>query len=92
MQLATSLDVKLDQYSRKLESLDTKIIRLEALVMLNLDKISENISTKNFKDDIGRTSTYRKMDTMYEGISHRLSYMDRKYDGSFMKMQVNFQS
>lgn len=90
MQLSQTLEAKLDQYSRRLEALDTKIIRLEALVMLNLDKISENISTKNFKDDMSRTNLLRKMDSVYEGINHRLSYMDRKYETNLVKIQVSF--
>ncbi|KAJ8958799.1 hypothetical protein NQ318_019557 [Aromia moschata] len=88
MQLSQTLSTKLDLYSRRLDSLDTKIIRLEALVMLNLDKISENISTKNFKDDISKTNTMRKLDSAYEGISHRLNYMDRKYEANFAKAQT----
>lgn len=88
MQLSQTLETKLDQYSRRLEALDTKIIRLEALVMLNLDKISENISTKNFKDDMSRTNLLRKMDSVYEGLNHRLSYMDRKYEANLAKIQV----
>lgn len=88
MQLAQTLENKLELYSRQLESLDTKIIRLEALVMLNLDKISENISTKNFKDDVSRTTTYRKMDSLYESITHRLNYIDRRHETNFEKIQV----
>lgn len=89
MQLSQTLETKLELYSRRLESLDNKIIRLEALVMLNLDKISENISTKNFKDDISKTNTYRKMDSLYETLANRMSYMDRKYDANFAKIQVS---
>ncbi|KAG5900143.1 hypothetical protein JTB14_012816 [Gonioctena quinquepunctata] len=87
MQLSQSLDVKLDQYNRKLENLDSKITRLEALVMLNLGKISENISTKNFKDDIEETNIYRKLDSIYESIIHRLGYAERKYEAHFGKVQ-----
>ncbi|KAJ8929737.1 hypothetical protein NQ314_017552, partial [Rhamnusium bicolor] len=88
MQLSQTLENKLDQYNRKLEVLDSKIIRLEALIMLNLDKISENISTKNFKDDVTKTNTFRKIDSVYDGISHRLSYIDRKYETNFAKIQT----
>ena len=56
--------------------------------MLNLDKISENISTKNFKDDIARTNLAKKVDAVYEGISHRLNYMDRKLETSSGKLQA----
>ncbi|CAG9771375.1 unnamed protein product [Ceutorhynchus assimilis] len=87
MQLSETLETKLDQYHRKLEALDTRIIRLESLVMMNLDKISENISTKNYKDDVSRTQTYRKLDNIYDGISHRVSYVDRKFELVFDKIQ-----
>lgn len=87
MQLSQNLENKLDQYNRKLESLDSKIVRLEALVMLNLGKISENISTKNFKDDLTKTDLFRKLDSIYEGINHRLNYIERKIDTSSVKIQ-----
>ncbi|XP_056645609.1 putative leucine-rich repeat-containing protein DDB_G0290503 [Diorhabda sublineata] len=87
MQLSQNLETKLDQYNKKLESLDTKIIRLEALMMLNLGKISENISTKNFKDDLTKTDVFRKLDSIYEGINHRLNYIERKIDTSSVKLQ-----
>ncbi|CAG9814213.1 unnamed protein product [Phaedon cochleariae] len=89
MQLSQSIDVKLDQYNRKLENVDSKIMRLEALVMLNLGKISENISTKNFKDDIEKTNIYRKLDSIYENVVHRLNYIERQYEANFDKMQKN---
>uniref|UniRef100_A0A6P7H0I0 Uncharacterized protein LOC114349339 n=1 Tax=Diabrotica virgifera virgifera TaxID=50390 RepID=A0A6P7H0I0_DIAVI len=80
MQLSQNLEVKLDQYNRKLENLDNKITRLEALVMLNLGKVSENISTKNFKDDLTKTDILRKLDSTYEGVTHRLNYIERKLE------------
>lgn len=89
MNLAPSLEEKLELYQRRLESLDSKIIRLETLMMLNLDKISENISTKNFKDDISKTNLIRKVDAVYEGLSHRLNYLDRKFEASSTKIQVS---
>ncbi|RZC34953.1 leucine-rich repeat-containing protein, partial [Asbolus verrucosus] len=87
MHLSPTLEDKFEQYQRKLESIDTKILRLESLMMLNLDKISENISTKNFKDDIAKTNLMKKMDAIYEGVSHRLNYMDRKFETSNIKIQ-----
>jgi hypothetical protein len=90
MHLSPTLEDKLEQYQRKLESIDTKIIRLESLVMLNLDKISENISTKNFKDDIAKTNLVKKVDGVYEGISHRLNYIDRKLETTTNKIQASW--
>jgi hypothetical protein len=90
MHLSPTLEDKLEQYQRKLESIDTKIIRLESLVMLNLDKISENISTKNFKDDIAKTNLVKKVDGVYEGISHRLNYIDRKLETATNKIQASW--
>lgn len=89
MQLSETLKSKMDLYHRKLDSLDTKIIRLESMVMLNLDKISENISTKNYKDDITRTQTYKKLENIYDGLSHRVNYIDKKIELGFEKIQVN---
>lgn len=60
--------------------------------MLNLDKISENISTKNFKDDISKTNTYRKMDSLYEGLNNKMNYLDKKHETNFEKIQVSMKS
>ncbi|XP_066259221.1 putative leucine-rich repeat-containing protein DDB_G0290503 [Euwallacea similis] len=92
MQLSETLKVKLDQYHRKLETLDTKIIRLESLVMLNLDKISENISTKNYKDDLTRTQLSRRLENVYEGLGHKINYMERKFELSIDKLQTKADS
>lgn len=89
MQLSETLKTKIDQYHRKLETLDKKLIQLESIMMLNLDKISENISTKNYRDDIAKNQLYRKLDNMYDGLSHRISYTDKKYDIAFEKLQVS---
>ncbi|XP_030747834.1 uncharacterized protein LOC115876265 [Sitophilus oryzae] len=88
MQLSETLKTKLEQYHRKLEILDKKMIQLESMIMLNLDKISENISTKNYRDDIVKTQIYRKLDNMYDGLSHRMSYMDKKHDMALDKLQI----
>ncbi|CAG9863375.1 unnamed protein product [Phyllotreta striolata] len=91
LQLSRTFETKLDQYNRKLENLDSKLMRLEALVMMNLGKISENISTKNFKDDIAKTDTSRKLDSIYESITNRLNYVERKLDVDNAKIQEKFE-
>lgn len=80
----------MEQYARKLETLDTKILRLEAMVSLQLDKISENISTKNFKDDIAKTNLLRKIDAMYEGIYNKLMYIEGKFESNTAKINVRY--
>ncbi|KAH1013881.1 hypothetical protein HUJ04_002807 [Dendroctonus ponderosae] len=92
VQLSETLHAKLDQYNRKLDSLDTKIIRLEAMVMMNLDRLSENISTKNHKDDMARTQIYNKLETMHDGLNERLDAMDRKCEASMEKIQKKVDS
>lgn len=88
MQFSPTAESKIEQYARKLENLDTKILRLEAMVSLQLDKISENISTKNFKDDIIKTNLLRKIDAMYEGIYNRLTYIEGKFETHIVKLNV----
>lgn len=78
----------MEQYARKLEALDTKILRLEAILSLQMDKISENISTKNFKDDMAKTNLLRKIDAMYEGIYNRLTYIEGKFESNIAKINV----
>lgn len=69
--------------------MDTKLNRLEATTALQLDKISENISTKNFKDDLVKSSLFRKIDAIYEGVSHRLAYVENKLEASNQNIQVS---
>lgn len=88
MQYSPSIEGKMERFARKLESLDTKIFRLETLISLQLDKISENISTKNFKDDITKTSWMRKIDAIYEGLYNRLTYMEGKFENNFARLNV----
>lgn len=88
MQFSPSIESKMEQYARKLEALDTKILRMETMVSLQLDKISENISTKNYKDDIAKTNFLRKIDSMYEGIYNKLSYIEGKFDANIAKLNV----
>lgn len=88
MQFSPTIEGKMEQYARKLETLDTKILRLEAMVSLQLDKISENISTKNFKDDISKTNLLRKIDAIYEGIYNKLTYIEGKFDSNIAKINV----
>lgn len=89
MQFSPTIEGKMEQYARKLEALDMKILRMEAMTSLQLDKISENISTKNFKDDISKTNLLRKIDAMYEGIYNRLTYIEGKFDTNIAKINVS---
>lgn len=88
MQFSPTIEGKMEQYARKLESLESKILRLETMISLQLDKISENISTKNFKDDISKTNLLRKIDGMYEGIYNRLLYVEGKFETNIAKINV----
>lgn len=88
MQFSPTVEGKMEQYARKLEALDTKILRMETMVALQLDKISENISMKNFKDDISKTNMLRKIDAMYEGIYNKLTYIEGKFDANIGKINV----
>ncbi|KAL1497040.1 hypothetical protein ABEB36_008068 [Hypothenemus hampei] len=92
MQLSESVQSKLDQYGRKLEFLDMKLIRLESIIMLNLDRISENISSKNHKDDMARGQIYRKLDNIYEGFNQKIDFLERKFVGAFEKIQAKVES
>ncbi|XP_060516898.1 uncharacterized protein LOC132696205 [Cylas formicarius] len=92
IQLGQTLEDKLDRYHQKLEAIDAKVLRLESILTMQLDQISENVSTKNYKDDILKMNTYRKIDFLYEGLSHRLNHMDRKYDTNYDKLQEKLDS
>lgn len=78
----------LETFSRKLENLDGKLNRMETLLGIQMDKISENISAKNFKDDVAKTNLFKRIDVLYEGLLHRLAYFESKVDVTLAKVQV----
>lgn len=88
MQHSPTLVGKLELYAKRLETVDTKINRMESILNLQMDKVYENISTKNFKDDITKTMLFNKIDAIYEGISHRMGYIEKKIEASNLKVQV----
>lgn len=87
-QYSPSIENKIEQYLKKLEAIDSKINRMEGVITLQLEKISENISVKNFKDEITKTNTYRKIESVYEGIIHKVAYVENKFETSMLKIQV----
>lgn len=88
--LSTSLETKLDHFSHKLDTLEEKISRLETIIHVEMDKVSENISSKNFKDDIVKDHLLRKIDSVYDRINHRLVYVELQMEMNEKKLQVKF--
>lgn len=68
--------------------LETKLSRMESLLEVQLEKLSENMSSKNFKDDIAKDQIFRKIDSVYERINHKLGYIEGKFDMDALKLQV----
>lgn len=79
-----------EQYNRKIDLLESKITRLESMLEAQLLKISENMSSKNFKDEIFKDQVFRKMDTLYERLNHKIGYVEGKFDMDLFKIQVTF--
>ncbi|KRT80419.1 hypothetical protein AMK59_7299, partial [Oryctes borbonicus] len=88
MQYSPSIEGKLEMYGRKLESVEAKISRLEAVMGNELDKISENISSRNFKDDLARDHVLRKIDSVYERMNHRLIFAEGKMELMERKLET----
>lgn len=68
--------------------LETKLSRMESLLEVQLEKLSENMSSKNFKDNIAKDQVLRKIDSVYERINHKLGYIEGKFDMDVLKLQV----
>lgn len=88
LRYSTRTDSSTDQFVRRIEMLETKLSRIESLIEVQLEKISENMSSKNFKDDITKDQIFRKIDSVYERFNHKLGYMESKLDMDILKLQV----
>lgn len=88
-QYSPTVEGKLDQYIRKLEGIETKISRLEAVMSLELDRIVNNMSNKNFKDEITKEHLLRKINDVYDRINHRVIFIELKMDMNQKKLEVS---
>ncbi|XP_044752656.1 uncharacterized protein LOC123312344 [Coccinella septempunctata] len=86
-QLTPTLEARLEHFQNRISGMEVKLLRVEALLTSKLDRMSDNISSRHFRDDMVQTDIFRKMETAYDGITHRLAYMDRKSENSFLKLQ-----
>lgn len=87
-QYSPTVEGKLDHYIRKLDSIETKIARLEAVMSLEMDRIVSNISNKNFKDEIAQEHLLRKINDVYDRINHRVIFIELKMDMNQKKLEV----
>lgn len=78
-----------DQYTRRIDVLESKITRLETMLETQMIKISENMSSKNFKDELFRDQMFRKIDSVYDRLHHKVTYVEGKIDMDLFKMAVS---
>ena len=61
---------------------------MEIVVRNEIDKISENVSNVNFNNVIFNDRVLRKMDSVYERLSHNLIYAELKMEMVEKKLEV----
>ncbi|KAF2904883.1 hypothetical protein ILUMI_01300 [Ignelater luminosus] len=87
MQCTAAISGKIDYYGRKIDNIEKDLSRFQVYMRMELDKISENISTRNFKDDITKDRIVRKIDATYERINHKLVNIEGQIDIGSIKSQ-----
>lgn len=92
LRYSTRTDPSTDQFVRRIDMLETKLSRIESLIEVQLEKIAENMSGKNFKDDITKDQIFRKIDSVYERFNHKLGYMESKLDMDILKLQTKVEA
>ncbi|KAL3282397.1 hypothetical protein HHI36_005582 [Cryptolaemus montrouzieri] len=86
-QLTPTLETRLENFQNRISGMEMKLLRVETLLTTKLDRMSDNISSRHFRDDMVQTDLFRKIEAAYDGVTHKLAYMDRKWDSGFLKMQ-----
>lgn len=81
------LELTAESQTRKLETLESKISRIETLLELRIDKLTEGLSSKNLKEELAKEQMTRKVDTVYERLNHRMSYMESRIENNIVKLQ-----
>lgn len=81
-----------DAHARRLDSIESRIARLETLLELRLDKLTEMMSSRQLKDELAKEQMSRSVDAASERLNHRLGYMETRIDVNLAKMQSSLES
>ncbi|KAL0266388.1 UNVERIFIED_CONTAM: hypothetical protein PYX00_008941 [Menopon gallinae] len=81
-------ELTLDSHSRKLESLESKISRLETFLDLKIDKLADGHQSKTVKEELARDQLSSKIDKVYERLNHRMSYTESRIEDSIVKQRT----
>ncbi|XP_031342957.1 uncharacterized protein LOC116170595 [Photinus pyralis] len=87
VQCGTRFNGKIDYYGRKIDNIEKTLSKMEMQTKLELEKISENISSKNFKEDISNERIIRNIDIVHEKLNHKLTAIEQRADLSTIKMK-----
>ncbi|KAF5281259.1 hypothetical protein FQA39_LY05145 [Lamprigera yunnana] len=87
IQCGTRINGKLDYYGRKIDNIEKSLSKLEVQVKVELEKITDNINNRNFKEDISKERVMRNIDTVYEKINHKLTGLQGQTDVSNLKIK-----
>ncbi|KAK6641835.1 hypothetical protein RUM44_013553 [Polyplax serrata] len=85
-------ELTIESQNRKLESLESKITRIETLLELKIDKLTEGLTSKTLKEELSKEQLSRKIDTVYERLNHRMSYMESRIENNIVKQLTNLDS
>lgn len=88
IQCASTINGKIEYYGRKIDTIEKDLSRFQLHMRMDLDRIYENISSKNYKDELSNDHLTRKIDAIYERINHKLESIEEQVDISDLKTQV----
>ncbi|XP_021932424.1 uncharacterized protein LOC110835983 isoform X2 [Zootermopsis nevadensis] len=75
-------EISIEQQSRRMETIESRLGRLETLLEIRLDKLSESISARQLKEELSKDQINRKLDSTYERLNHRLGYLEARLDST----------
>ncbi|XP_075234018.1 uncharacterized protein LOC142331790 [Lycorma delicatula] len=90
--LKYSWESVIDQMTRKIEMLESKIARMDTANQLRLEKLTEAVNSREIKEELSTEQLSRKLDFSYEKINHKLNYMETRLDATLNKMQNTLDS
>ncbi|EEB20066.1 conserved hypothetical protein [Pediculus humanus corporis] len=82
-------ELTVESQNRKLEALESKLSRIETLLELKIDKLTEGLTSKTLKEELSKEQLSRKIDTIYERLNHRMSYMESRIENNIVKQLTN---
>ncbi|GIX87975.1 uncharacterized protein CEXT_523701 [Caerostris extrusa] len=74
------LDLSLNQLVRRMESIESKLGRLDTKFDVRMEKVEEVVVSKDIKGEISNEHLSRRMENLNERINNKAAYLDAKLD------------